>query len=479
MSVLFSPWGNQQFSASGTALASGHKIFTYAAGSSTPLATFTDSTGATPQSNPIILNSLGLPTNGQIWITSGLAYKFVWTDANDVPIDDVDDITGVTGAASVSQWVASGLTPTYISTTSFTLAGDQTSEFEVGRRLQFTTTGGTVYGTIFTSAYGALTTVTMTMDPGQVLDSGLSAVNFSILTADPLSVPATIARAGANADITSLSGVTTINGVPVGWAPKRQTILAAAAAPLVIGTGLAVNLAATAAPYRLSIPAGMGTYGAIDYPGNITVDAASFWSGLTANVVNYLFVDRNTTTGALTGVASVLPYIAQDADTAVSVVNGQHTYDYDTGIMYVGNGATASAVQRVAVGECLAGAATITTVTPYRKMRHYNSAEQTITAGTPVVLSHNLGVQPNQVTHVIRNKTTEGGYPVGYEIPFPAGNPSAGAVANTSISADRLVVRMIPGSAANSYLIVLAATGLTGTITNTNWRQLAYIGTRW
>jgi len=189
MSVLFSPWGNQQFSASGTALASGHKIYTYAAGSSTPLATYTDSTGAVAQSNPIILNTLGLPTNGQIWLTSGLAYKLVWKDANDVPIDDADDITGVTGAASVSQWQASGQTPTYVSASVFTLSGDQTSTFQVNRRLQFTVGSGTVYGTILSSAYGVLTTVTMTMDPGDALDVGLSSVSYGLLTADDDSIP--------------------------------------------------------------------------------------------------------------------------------------------------------------------------------------------------------------------------------------------------------------------------------------------------
>ncbi len=214
MAVSFSPWGNQQFSASGIALANGHKIYTYAAGSSTPLATYTDSTGVTPQSNPIILNSLGLPTNGQIWLTSGLSYKLVWTDATGVVIKEEDNITGVASAASVSQWQASGLTPTYISTTSFTLAGDQTSAFHAGRRLQFTVTAGTVYGSIASSAYGALTTVTMTMDAGQVLDSGLSAVNYGILTATNPSVPSTYAKSGANSDITSLTALTSINILP-------------------------------------------------------------------------------------------------------------------------------------------------------------------------------------------------------------------------------------------------------------------------
>lgn len=211
MAVLFSPFGNQQFSASGTALAVGHKIYTYAAGSSTPLATYTDSTGATPQSNPIILNTLGMPTNGQIWLTSGLSYKLVWTDASDAVIKTEDNISGVTGAASISQWQASGITPTYVSATSFTLPGDQTGEFHARRRLQTSNTSGTIYSTIVSSVYGALTTVTVINDSG-VLDSGLSQVSYGLLTAVRPSIPPI-----AFAAMQSFSGsTTTFTAIPVG-----------------------------------------------------------------------------------------------------------------------------------------------------------------------------------------------------------------------------------------------------------------------
>lgn len=222
MSVLFSPFGNQQFSASGTALAVGHKLYTYAAGSSTPLATYTDSTGSTPQTNPIILNSLGMPTNGQIWLTSGLSYKFVWKDASDVLVDSVDDVTGVTGTSSVTQWVASGLTPTYVSATSFTLSGDQTSTFTVGRRLQSAVTAGTTYSTITASAYGALTTVTVTNTSG-VLDSGLSAVNYGLISSVNDSLPRGVSLTNGTAVATTSGTSVDFTGIP-SWV-KRITLL--------------------------------------------------------------------------------------------------------------------------------------------------------------------------------------------------------------------------------------------------------------
>jgi hypothetical protein len=190
MAVKYSGWGNQQFFDENGDPASGWKIYTYAAGSSTLQATYTTETGDVAQSNPIVLNSLGFPTNGQIWLTEGLTYKLVLKNASDVEKKTEDNISGVNDTSSTtSQWRASGITPTYISATSFSAPGDQTVEFHAGRKLRFTTAAGTVYGEIASSAYTTLTTVTMTMTLGMVLDSGLSEVSLSLLRADQLAQP--------------------------------------------------------------------------------------------------------------------------------------------------------------------------------------------------------------------------------------------------------------------------------------------------
>ncbi len=188
MAVLFSPWGNQQFFDESGNPATGWKIYSYTAGSSTALATYTTSAGSVSQSNPVVLDALGFSTGGQIWLTSGLSYKLVLTDANGIVKKTEDNITGVTSAAAVSQWLASGLTPTYVSATSFTLAGDQTSALHAGRRLQTTNTSGTIYSTVLSSVFAALTTVTVVNDSG-VLDSGLSQLNYGLLTAVSPSLP--------------------------------------------------------------------------------------------------------------------------------------------------------------------------------------------------------------------------------------------------------------------------------------------------
>jgi len=101
MAVFLSPVGGaaaQFFTNSGIPL-SGGKLYTYAAGTTTPQATFTSVSGATPHSNPIILNSAGRVATGEIWLTGGVSYKFLLKDSNDVLIATYDNISGI-GAAS-------------------------------------------------------------------------------------------------------------------------------------------------------------------------------------------------------------------------------------------------------------------------------------------------------------------------------------------------------------------------------------------
>ena len=98
MSVNLSPVGNafQFFSNDGLPLAGG-KIQTYQAGSTTPLATYTDSSGLIANTNPIILGTSGRPPS-EIWLTDGFYYKFVLSDASDVVIDTYDNLYGFIAA---------------------------------------------------------------------------------------------------------------------------------------------------------------------------------------------------------------------------------------------------------------------------------------------------------------------------------------------------------------------------------------------
>jgi hypothetical protein len=97
MSVNPSPlagFAGQFFDNNGTIL-SGGKIFTYAAGTTTPQVTYTSATGATPHANPIVLDSAGRVPGGEVWLTDGLTYKFVIETATSILIGTYDNIAGI------------------------------------------------------------------------------------------------------------------------------------------------------------------------------------------------------------------------------------------------------------------------------------------------------------------------------------------------------------------------------------------------
>ena len=95
MFLTLSPIGGagwQFFSNNGVPL-SGGLIYTYIAGSSTPLATYTTSLGLIANSNPIVLDSAGRPPQ-EIWLNSAYGYKFVLQDATFNQIFSADNING-------------------------------------------------------------------------------------------------------------------------------------------------------------------------------------------------------------------------------------------------------------------------------------------------------------------------------------------------------------------------------------------------
>ena len=78
----------QFFDANGNPLVLG-KVYTYAGGTTTPIATYVDQVGLTTNTNPIILDSRGM---ANIWLQPSIAYKYVITNSNDVLQYTTDNI---------------------------------------------------------------------------------------------------------------------------------------------------------------------------------------------------------------------------------------------------------------------------------------------------------------------------------------------------------------------------------------------------
>ncbi|MGE5650951.1 MAG: hypothetical protein ACM34A_12210 [Bacillota bacterium] len=97
------PTGKQQFfdTPSGRPLAGG-KLYTYAAGTTTPKATFSDAAGTTKNTNPVILDS-----RGEALIFWAGSYDILLKDANDNLIYSVQNYVTDAAAAVLSQLSAS------------------------------------------------------------------------------------------------------------------------------------------------------------------------------------------------------------------------------------------------------------------------------------------------------------------------------------------------------------------------------------
>ncbi len=100
------------------------QIRTFQAGTTTPVATYTDQAGTVPNTNPIVLNADGKPPQ-PIWLDSSILYKFQLEDAAGnilsvfdgiEPTSSIAGLGGATGPAFLAQravpgyqWLPSGV----------------------------------------------------------------------------------------------------------------------------------------------------------------------------------------------------------------------------------------------------------------------------------------------------------------------------------------------------------------------------------
>jgi hypothetical protein len=113
MAVFLSPIGGagwQFFDNNGNVLTGG-KLYTYVAGTTTPLASYTSSAGNTAHTNPIILDAAGRVPGGEIWLSSA-RYKFALYTSVNVLIATYDNIAGA-GVLLPINFTGNGSTVAY------------------------------------------------------------------------------------------------------------------------------------------------------------------------------------------------------------------------------------------------------------------------------------------------------------------------------------------------------------------------------
>ena len=180
-SVLLSPVGvgQQYFDNNGVPLAGG-LIYTYQAGTSTPLATYTDNGGTVANANPIVLDSAGRVPY-EIWMFTGYSYKFVIQSATATSIQTLDNLypilqnaptsapaipsggiilwSGSTGSVPSGWYLCDGTNGTPDLRNSFIVGAGNT--YAVGA------TGGTADAIVVSHTHTATSTSTVT-EPGHI-----------------------------------------------------------------------------------------------------------------------------------------------------------------------------------------------------------------------------------------------------------------------------------------------------------------------
>ncbi len=79
----------------------GGKLYTYASGTTSPLATYTDAGALTPNTNPVIMNSRG---EASVWLGTA-KYSFTLKDADDVLIWTADGVAGLATSGDLQAFI--------------------------------------------------------------------------------------------------------------------------------------------------------------------------------------------------------------------------------------------------------------------------------------------------------------------------------------------------------------------------------------
>lgn len=294
---------DSQFNNDGTFL-SGGLIWFYEAGTSTPALAYTGPNADTAWTNPIVLNSRG-ETGGEIWLTAGQSYKIVvegppyYGETHGPVINTYDDISGVNDSQSVAtsaNWVTYPGTPVYVSVSEFSVSGDQRAIFVFGRRVRLTKSSGVAYGTVISATFAlGSTTVSLSVDYGNSINSSISAVSYGFIETGAISsIPVPI-YAGSSLGGSQYSLWMDYDGFNLRWA--RDNLASSLNWPI----NAATSDLADQADFATS--ASNGVFGTVtDVTASRAFDTTYTNSGINAKVV---YVSLNTTAIGETGYATV------------------------------------------------------------------------------------------------------------------------------------------------------------------------------
>jgi hypothetical protein len=256
--------------------------------------------------------------------------------------------------------------------------------------------------------------------------------------------------------------------------PIRQTVLSGPVDTSGLPTFLpatSVNLNLTTQSVSTGVNAlvataagGANGSGAINAVGQATANLT--WTGCTASNTNYLPV--SIAAGALTALTPVILAPIYQWGGTPAVTAGQYTYNIQQGIMWLGNGSTASAVNHVIVGEAVAGASTITSTVEYAYQGRYSTEQVTIAASTAYSFNSGIGTVLQRAIPWMECKTTDLGYAVGDRVYALGADSNGTAYAGTQFWTTKNTCGFTTGT--GSLQLPNKSTGGIAASTNANWK---------
>ena len=295
----------------------GYQMFIYAAGTTTKSTSYTTSAGTVANANPIILDSRGETPSG-VYVEDG-SYKIVFatdtdTDPPATPVWTEDNVRPAgLPTVSVSEWVDSGWTVSFISSTELSLStshGDQTGVLHVGRRIRIVDSGGTDYATIESSDFNStVANATYVEIRDTTIDSGLSDVDYSFIPADNSNLPHLLSDS---------DGLTLSSGSAFTLSKAPEVALDAVSLQMLGANfinGFTLSNNSGDSDHDIDIAAGAAadsgnTHGLILTGAGLTKELDATWASgtgagglftgsIAANTWYHVFVIRNTTTDAI------------------------------------------------------------------------------------------------------------------------------------------------------------------------------------
>jgi hypothetical protein len=177
--------------------AAGAKVNTFAAGTTTPLATFTDASGSTPLANPVLADSLG---RVQIWL-SPVSYKFVVTTSTGVALFTIDNFNYANVNTTLASLTVQGTT-VITNPTAATALANQSSPTLTIQGQYWNGTASANDNWVIASTLGTGTNPTSTLTISHSGSSGAAIFNFPSASFGNLTVTGnvTLAAVSSNSD---------------------------------------------------------------------------------------------------------------------------------------------------------------------------------------------------------------------------------------------------------------------------------------